>query len=559
MSYDLLIKNGTVVDGTGAPSRRADVAIAGGKVAAIGKVTEGAKKTIDASDLIVAPGFVDPHTHYDAQICWDPYLTSSSWHGVTTVMMGNCGVGIAPCKPAVREIAAWDLVNVEAIPFEVLGKGIKWEWETFPQYLDAASKRGTGVNLGFLAPLTPFRHYVMGEESMERAATTEETAQIKALLKEAVSSGAFGFTTTTAPQHIGYKGRPLACRNASRDEYKAYANALKEMGRGAIEMVLTKAVSVVSDEEAEFLDFMLTESGRPVTWLALLNRDDIPEACQESLRKVEPLIRRGGIPQVTCRPLIVEINMRNPFIFANITSWQPVFNQTAEEQKKIYADNGFRDAFRESLKRPAIFNGKWERLTIKQVAKPELQRLVGKTVAQVAHERGCDGIDTFLDLAVEDDVNVEFSMELFNANEARIPELLTDTRTMIGLSDGGAHVDMLCDAGYCTYLIGTWVRDRQALTLEHAIKRITSEPADLFGIKDRGRLMPGMAADVAIFDFNTIGSNKRGEMRNDLPGGGRRLVMPARGVEHVVVNGQMLYEHGRVSETLPGQVLRSGN
>lgn len=559
MSYDLLIKNGTVVDGTGAPSRRADVAIAGGKVAAIGKITEGAKKTIDAGDLIVAPGFVDPHTHYDAQICWDPYLTSSSWHGVTTVMMGNCGVGIAPCKPAVREIAAWDLVNVEAIPFEVLGKGIKWEWETFPQYLDAASRRGTGVNLGFLAPLTPFRHYVMGEESMERAATTAETAQIKALLKEAVSAGAFGFTTTTAPQHIGYKGRPLACRNASRDEYKAYANALKELGRGAIEMVLTKAVSVVSDEEAEFLDFMLTESGRPVTWLALLNRDDIPEACQDSLRKVEPLIRRGGIPQVTCRPLIVEINMRNPFIFANITSWQPVFNQPPEAQKKIYADAGFRTAFRDSLKRPAIFNGRWERLTVKQVGKPELQRLVGKTVAEVARERGCDGIDAFLDLAVEDDLNVEFSMELFNADESRIPELLTDNRTMIGLSDGGAHVDMLCDAGYCTYLIGTWVRDRQALTLEHAIKRITSEPADLFGIKDRGRLMPGMAADVAIFDFNTVGSNKRGEMRNDLPGGGRRLVMPARGVEHVIVNGQMLYEHGRASDALPGQVLRSGN
>ena len=291
----------------------------------------------------------------------------------------------------------------------------------------------------------------------------------------------------------------------------------------------------------------------------LLNRDDIPEACQDSLRKVEPLIRRGGIPQVTCRPLIVEINMRNPFIFANIASWQPVFNQPSEVQKKTYADRSFRNAFRDSLKRPAIFNGKWERLTIKQIGKPELQSLVGKTVAQVARERGCDGIDAFLDLAVEDDLNVEFSMELFNANEARIPELLTDTRTMIGLSDGGAHVDMLCDAGYCTYLIGTWVRDRQALTLEHAIKRITSEPADLFGIKDRGRLLPGMAADVAIFDFNTVGSNKRGEMRNDLPGGGRRLVMLARGVEHVVVNGQMLYEHGRAGETLPGQVLRSGN
>ncbi|MBF6560628.1 MAG: amidohydrolase family protein [Candidatus Binataceae bacterium] len=558
MSYDLLIKNGTVIDGSGAPGRRADVAIANGEIAEIGKITEGAKKTIDASDLIVSPGFIDPHTHYDAQICWDPYLTSSSWHGITSVIMGNCGVGIAPCRPEVREIAAWDLVNVEAIPFDVLSKGIKWEWETFPQYLDAAERRGKGINLGFLAPLTPFRHYVMGEESMERAATPAETAKIKATLREAVAAGAFGFSTTTAPQHIGYKGRPLACRNASRDEYKAYANVLQELGKGAIEMALTKSVSVLSEEEYEFLDFMLTESSRPVTWLALLNRDDLPNACQDTLRQADSLIRRGGVPQVTCRPLIIQIDLRNPFIFANLKSWNPVFNQTAEAQIAIYREPGFRNAFREALKHPDIFSGKWERLEVKEVFTPAMKPLEGRTVAEIARERGCDGVDAFLDLAIEDGLNIQFTMALFNANEDRIPELISDPRTMIGLSDGGAHVDMLCDAGYCTFLIGTWVRERAAMTLERAIQRITSEPAHLFGIRKRGRLSPGMAADVAIFDFNTIGSNKRGEMRNDLPGGGRRLVMPARGVEYTIVNGQVLYEHGRASGAMPGQVLRSG-
>ena len=559
MSYDLLIKNGTVVDGTGAVPRRADVAIAGGQIAEIGSIREGARRVIDASDLIVAPGFVDPHTHYDAQICWDPYLTSSSWHGITTVMMGNCGVGIAPCRPEVREIAAWDLVNVEAIPFEVLSKGIKWEWETFPQYLDAAAKRGSGINLGFLAPLTPFRHYVMGEESMERAATPAETAQIKANLKEAFEAGAFGFTTTIAPQHIGYKGRPLACRNASRDEYKAYANALREAGRGAIESVLTKSVSILDDEEYEFLDFLLTESGRPVTWLALLNRDDMPEACQDTLRKAEPLIRRGGIPQVTCRPLIVQIDLHNPFIFANLACWNPVFNQPPEVQEKIYRDPSFRNEFRKALEHPAIFTGQWDRLAIKEVASPAMKPLEGRTVAEIARERGKDGVDTFLDLALEDHLGIQFTIAMFNANEARMPELLDNSRTMIGLSDGGAHVDMLCDAGYCTYLLGTWVRERQAMTLERAIQRITSEPADFFGIKNRGRLLPGLAADFAIFDYNTVGSSARGEMRNDLPGGGRRLVMPARGIEYTIVNGQTLYEHGKVSGGLPGQVLRSGN
>ena len=559
MSFDLLIKNGTVVDGTGGPSRRADVAIAGGQIVEIGKVAEGAKKTIDASDLIVSPGFVDPHTHYDAQICWDPYITSSSWHGVTSVIMGNCGVGIAPCREAVREIAAWDLVNVEGIPFEVLGKGIKWEWETFPQYLDAAECRGSGINLGFMAPLTPFRHFVMGEESMERAATREETAQIKALIKEAVAVGAFGFTTTAIAQHIGYKGRPLACRNANRDEFKAYANALKELGKGAMELALTKSVSVLDDEEYEFLDFLLTESGRPVTWLAVLNRDDQPDACQETLRKAEPLIRRGGIPQVTCRPLIIQIDLRNPFIFANLPSWNPVFNQPTEAQEKVYRDPGFRNAFRKELERPAVFNGKWERLEVKEVSNPAMKPLEGKTVAEIAHQRGKDGVDTFLDLALEDDLRIQYTMALFNANEERIPELINDSRVMVGLSDGGAHVDMLCDAGYCTYLLGTWVRDKQTMSLERAIKRLTSEPADFFGIKKRGRLSAGMAADIVVFDRNTVGSARRGEMRNDLPGGGRRIVMTAHGIEHVVVNGQTLYDEGKLGDTLPGQVLRSGN
>src|ERR1700674_3154086 len=228
MGYDLIIKNGTVIDGTGSFRRRADVAVKDGIVAEIGRISDSAARTIDASDLIVTPGFVDPHTHYDAQICWDPLVSCTSWHGVTTVLMGNCGVGIAPCKPAVREVAAWDLVNVEAIPFDVLSKGITWDWESFPEFMDAAARRGSGINLGFFAPLTPFRHFVMGEESMERAASREETAQIKSLIKEAVAAGAFGFTTTAVPQHIGYKGRPIACRNASRDEFKAYANALKE-------------------------------------------------------------------------------------------------------------------------------------------------------------------------------------------------------------------------------------------------------------------------------------------------------------------------------------------
>src|ERR1700681_1163055 len=257
MAYDLVIKNGTVVDGTGAPRVRADIAIKDGTIAEIGKVSGGGSRTIDAGELIVTPGFIDPHTHYDAQICWDPLLTCTSWHGITSVVMGNCGVGVAPCKPEAREIAAWDLTNVEAIPYASLTKGITWDWETFPEFLDAAQKAGSAVNFAFLAPLTPFRHYVMGTESMERAATQDETDKIAALLGGAMAAGAFGFSTTTLRQHIGCNGSPLACRLASRDELKSYANVLKQAGKGSIEVALTKKIATVDEDEYSLLDMLL--------------------------------------------------------------------------------------------------------------------------------------------------------------------------------------------------------------------------------------------------------------------------------------------------------------
>ena len=556
MSYDLIIKNGTVIDGTGAFRRRADIAVKHGKVAEIGKVTEGAAQTIDASDLIVSPGFVDPHTHYDAQICWDPLVSCTSWHGVTTVVMGNCGVGIAPCKPAAREVAAWDLVNVEAIPFEALAKGISWEWETFPEFITAAERRGAGINLAFLAPLTPFRHYVLGDESMEREATPNETARVAALLREAVDAGAFGFSTTTLPQHIGYQGRPLACRLASTDELKAYANVLRDAGRGAIEIALTRRAGRMSEDEEGLLEFLLDESERPVTWLAMASRPDNPEASADTLRRLEPLIKRGGVPQVLCKPFVIQMDLRNPFSFADMELWGPVFNQPLERQKEFYRNLEFRGAFREELKRPHLFQGRWNRVEVLEVASLALKQYERKTVAEVADQRHQDPLDTFFDLALEDDLNIQYTMQQYH--EEGIQRLISDPRTMIGLSDGGAHVNMLCDAGYCTYLLGTWVRERQAMTLEHAIKRITSEPADFFGIKDRGRLKVGLPADVAIFDERKIGSAKRARMQHDLPGGGRRLVMPAEGVEYTIVNGDILYEHGHHSGYLPGQVLRSG-
>ena len=558
MAYDLLIRNGLVVDGTGAPGRRADVGISEGRILSIeDRVSGQAARTIDASDLVVAPGFIDPHTHYDAQICWDGALTPSSWHGVTSVVMGNCGVGIAPCRAEAREIAMRDLVNVEAIPFEVLAAGITWDWESFPQYMRAAARRNPALNLAFLAPLTPFRHYVMGEASMERAATPEETAKIASLLGEAIDQGAFGFSSTLLNQHLGYQGRPLACRNASREELKAYCNALRERGKGAIEIAMTRQIGVMDEPELELLDFMLAESGRPITFIAMFDRDDISEALRTSLRKSAPLIARGARPQTSPLPLTREINMRNPFSFAAFPSWKRVFEDTSKAaQAAVYRDVNFRNQFREELKRPASF-GNWERITVHEVKNPSLKEYENRTVAEIAAERGVDGVDALLDITLADDLQNEFTMLSFNTRVERMTEILRNKDMLLGLGDGGAHLDMLCDSGYPTYVLGTWVRERKALSLEEAVRRMTSDPADFFGIRGRGRLAPGLAADLTVFDPASVASVGRPERRYDLPGGAKRMVMRSKGIEYTVVNGAVAWERGALTGASAGQVLRS--
>jgi N-acyl-D-aspartate/D-glutamate deacylase len=557
MGHDLVVKNGLLIDGTGAPARRADVAIAGGRIAEIGEVAAGAKRIIDADGLAVTPGFINPHTHYDAQICWDGALTPSSWHGVTSVVMGNCGVGIAPCRPAAREIAMRDLVNVEAIPFEVLEQGITWDWESFPQYMRAAAQRKPALNLAFLAPLTPFRHYVMGEASMERAASAEETAGIKALLGEAMDAGAFGFSSTLLNQHMGFAGRPLACRNASREELKAYCNALRERGKGAIEIAMTKQIGVMDDPELELLEFMLVESARPITFIAMFDRDDISEAVRTSLRKAAPMIARGARPQTSPLPLTREFNMRNPFSFGAFPSWKRVFEDKSKAaQAAVYRDPAFRARFREELNRPATFSN-WERITLHEVKSAALKSLEGQTVAEIAAAQGKDGVDAFLDLTLADDLDNEFTMASFNTRADRMAEILNNPAMLLGLGDGGAHLDMLCDAGYPTYVLGTWVRERKVLTLEHAVQRMTSDPADFFGIRDRGRLLPGLAGDLAIFDPATVGSVGRPERRYDLPGGAKRMVMRSQGIEYAIVNGVVTWEKAALTGAAAGSVLRS--
>jgi N-acyl-D-aspartate/D-glutamate deacylase len=344
---------------------------------------------------------------------------------------------------------------------------------------------------------------------------------------------------------------------ASREELKAYCNALKERGKGAIEIAMTRQIGVMDDAELELLDFMLAESGRPITFIAMFDRDDISEAVRTSLRNARPMIQRGARPQTSPLPLTREINMRNPFSFAAFPSWKRVFEDKSKEaQTRVYRDPAFRNQFREDLKRPASF-GNWARITVHEVRSPELKSFEGKTVAEIAAAQGKDGVDAFLDLTLADDLENEFTMQSFNTRVDRVAEILNDPSILIGLGDGGAHLDMLCDSGYPTYVLGTWVRERKALTLEEAVRRMSSDPADFFGIRDRGRLKPGLAADIVVFDPASVGSAGRPERRYDLPGGAKRMVMRSKGVECTIVNGEVTWWKGELSGAAAGRVLRS--
>ncbi len=559
MAYDLTIKGGTIYDGTGKASFRGDVAVADGIIREVGEVKDTAHEVIDADGLAVAPGFVDPHTHYDAQFCWDPLISCSSWHGVTTVVMGNCGVGIAPCRPEQREARAWDLVNVEGMSFNVLSQGVVWTWEKFSEFMVAPKRQGIGINLGFLMPLSPLRHYILGEEAQERTATAEETIQLQTLLREGMQAGALGFSTTLGVQHIGYRGRPLACRLASREELGAYARVLKELGYGAIEVNLGGAgSSVLPEGSTELVDFLLTESGRPVTWLSIQTRSDQPTAHRETLAKTDAIIKRGGIPQASCQPTEIQFNLRNPFIFGPFEVCHKLFNRTLAEQAQIYADPNFRSAFCEAYtQNPKAFSGQWQRVVVHKVKNPQHQPWVGKSITELSQLQEKDPLDTFFDLALADDLGIEFTMALLNFEPALLQEVITDPRVMIGLSDGGAHVDMLCNTGYPTYLLGTWVRDREAMSWERAIQRLTSEPAHFFGLYDRGVIAAGKAADLVVFDPHTVAAGEK-EMLHDLPAGERRFVQQAQGIQRVIVNGVVLFAEGKHRGALPGRIARPG-
>jgi N-acyl-D-aspartate/D-glutamate deacylase len=527
-----------------------------GLITYVGQETgQAAQRTLDAEGLVLAPGFVDPHTHYDAQIAWDPLLTCSPWHGVTTVVMGNCGVGVAPVKPATRDILMHDLVNVEAIPYEVMQAGIDWQWESYGEYLDAIDRRGLGINVAGLVAFTPLRHYVMGEDSFERQATADEIASMRRLLREAMQAGAFGFTTTTSRNHVGYGGRPLACRNASQEELVGLCHALRDVGRGTIEVIVNSAgMYAIDDTDVELLRLLTQESGRKLTWLALFAHPGEPDFHNQTLAKLGDLVTRA-VPQVTPRPIMSQGDLRNPAMFASFLSWQAAFKRPLVEQIALYQQPDFRNAFVDELhsrKRDHM----WGQMRVLEVQNPGLQAYVGKTIKDIADAKGKRPVDAYLDVAIADDLQTRFQSAIFNFDLAGVERLVADDRLLIGLSDGGAHVDVICDVGYATALLDIWVRQRQALTLEKAVQKLTSVPAALFGIPNRGVVAVGKVADLVLFDPDTVAA-KPPQYAYDFPRGGRRLIAKAEGVEATFVAGTQTYARGTHTGALPGRVLRS--
>src|SRR5881227_85206 len=554
--FDLLIRGGTLVDGTGAPARPGDVAIRDGRIAAVGTVQGTAARVLDADGAVVAPGFVDIHTHYDAQVFWDRMLTISPWHGVTSVVMGNCGFGVAPTRPAHRDLVLRTLESVEGMSLEALhaGVGTDWPFESFGEFLSAIEQRGTAINVGALVGHTPVRLYVMGEEATEREATADEIAAMRALVRDALRAGALGFATSKSPTHVGWAGRPVPSRVASWHEIEALAGCLAEAAGGVMQATIGPGLFL--DQFAAIQE----RTHRPVSWTALLGGMLGPDGHRAVLEQSAALQARGirVIPQVSCRPLMVEFQLRAPFPLESMSVMRPVSQADHAGKRAIYADAEFRRSLQEKIDGGRLAEAFRSMQITEHPADPSLAE---RRLAEVAAERGVHPVDLALDLSLASGLETRFRLSVLNTDEAVVAELLRHPASMLGLSDAGAHASQLCDACAPTELLGTWVRERSVLSLEEAVRRLTAEPAEVFGITDRGRLAPGLAADVTVFDPATVGCSPLRRVR-DFPAGADRLVSDAHGIRAVVVNGVVIREDGRDAVDpegpLPGRVLRGG-
>ncbi len=564
MEYDLKIVGGEIVDGSGAPRRKGDLGIKDGRVVALGDAAGSAKQTIYARGMIVSPGFVDVHTHYDAQVLWDPMLTISPWHGVTSVVVGNCGFGVAPTKPEHRDLILRTLERVEGMSLAALKAGIgeDWPFESFPEYMDALDKQPLGINVAVMVGHTPVRLSVMGDESTTRAATPAEVAKMKSIVAEAMEVGAVGFATSVSKVHIGYSGRPVPSRLAEFGEMLEIADAVGKSGHGIIHY------NVGREPRWDEYEALYRKSGRPVIWTALLAGSLGPNSHREHLEKSGAQIARG-LPiyaQGACRPIQIEFDFRSPVVFDTWASFERLRDAADETTRRaVYAD----PEFRARVKRQVAGRGPDDQWFAGKEAEGDTRRamfkvltissapdvsLLERNLVDLARERGVDPVDLMFDLALAD-LQTRMRAMVLNFVEDEVREIVQDPNVLIALGDGGAHMSQLCDACYATHLLGHWVREDKAITLEQAVHQLTQRPADIFGLTDRGRLAIGLPADIVVFDPATVGASKL-ERVHDLPAGEDRLISRPHGVKAVIVNGVPLPDPGTAPAHPSGKLLR---
>jgi len=552
MAADLVIKGGTVVDGTGAPARRADVAVTDGRVSAIGKDLDG-ERVLDAGGHVVAPGFIDIHTHYDAQVFWDPALTPSCFHGVTTVVAGNCGFSIAPTRPEHREVIARTLENVEDMDVATLAAGIPWDFSSFPEYLDSVARHGTAMNFAAYIGHTALRLFVMGDAAYERAAADDEVERMQDTLREAMLAGAAGFATSFAMTHRGIDGLPVPSRFAERAELDALLDVLRETRRGVFALAPGDQCGI-----ADLTDVQL-RIGVPATYGALLTSAN--GGHRKSLEVNHEAWERGAQiwPQVSPRPLQFAMTLASPFTLNTNPHFAELMAQSIEQRREAFANPAWRHTAEAEWEGRSGFGvPNWDTFAVVESrAHPEL---VDHRLVEVAADRGQKPFDALLDLALDEpDCALRVSTVLLNDDVDEVGKLLTEEHCTLGLSDAGAHVGQLCDAPEPTDFLGNWVRDRDLMPIETAVRKLTGTQADLLGITDRGYLREGAWGDVAVFDADTVAPGPVRRVR-DFPADAERLTADApTGMRHVVVNGVPVQVDGeRVAGDLrPGQVVRS--